>query len=660
MSEAGTVPNDTAEDPIARARSALDGHEWQAAFEAFTAADAMRPLDGAQLEGLARAAFFVARADIEADASERAFRAYEAAGDHRRAAYIAIQLARMYGYQGQGAISSVWLRRAERLVADDDDGDIQGYLAVVHSEAARAVGDMDRAVAYAEEAIALSQRAADADLRAHALTNMGELKIIAGATTDGMALMEEATLSAVNGELTPFVTGVTACRTISACRDLTDYQRASEWIEATERYCERQSLSGFPGICRVHRAELAAVGGAWDQAEQELEKATSELEGYRAVPPQADGFYAIGDIRRLKGDFEGAEAALREAHERGRTPQPALALIRLAQGNSRAASTSIEAALAEAADDRWARTRLLPAAVEIALTAGDVTGARRAVDELERIAAGYPSPALEAARRCVLGKVLLAEGDAAGAVRELRVAVKRWREVKAPYETARARFALSRALRVVGDDEDADLELRSATEEFQRLGARTDIAAAEAETRDVEERRSGPVSTRMTFMFTDIVNSTNLAEALGDIAWERLLRWHDDTLRALISRYGGEVVKSTGDGFFAAFGSARTGVEAAIAVQGALRDHATSSGFTLTVRIGLHAADANRRSDDYSGTGVHVAARVAAAAGGGEILASAETVTEAGDIVAGRTGPPVPTTLKGVSKPVELVAIRWT
>ena len=138
--------------------------------------------------------------------------------------------------------------------------------------------------------------------------------------------MEEASIAAVNGDLSPLTSGVTACRMISACRDLTDYRRASEWIEATEKYCERQSVSGFPGICRVHRAEVSVISGAWEQAEQDLEQATIELGAYNATPPQADGFYAIGDIRRLKGDFEGAEVALREAHARGRSPQPALAL----------------------------------------------------------------------------------------------------------------------------------------------------------------------------------------------------------------------------------------------------------------------------------------------------------------------------------------------
>ena len=657
MSEVGSVPADVAGEEVAAGRAALDRHAWQEAYDHFRAADAARPLSGPELEGLAESAFFVARADDEAEAKERAFKVYEATGDTQRAAFIALNLTRNYGYQGKRAIAAVWLRRAERLIGASGDTYVDGYLALVRSEGARATGDIDRALELAEQAIAISQRAEDADLRAHALSNLGELKIATGETSDGMALMEEATVSAVNGELTPFTTGITACRTIGACRNLTDYQRATEWIEATERYCERQSLSGFPGICRIHRAEVAAVGGAWERAEQELERATHELDGYNAVPPQADGWYAIGDIRRLRGDFEGADAALREAHAKGRTPQPAMALIRLAQGNAKGAAKMLDAALAETTTDQWARARLLPARVEVALAAGDDPAARAAVDELGTIVAGYPSPALEAGREVAHGRVLLAEGDAAGAVRELRSGIRRWREVGAPYEVARAQFVLSRALRGVQDDEDADLELRAALDEFRRLGAQTDVGLAERETHDVDERRSGPIAARMTFMFTDIVGSTNLAEEMGDDAWGRLLRWHDDTLRALIARHGGEVVKSTGDGFFAAFESARIGVEAAIGIQQALRE---TRGLALPVRIGLHTADANRLGGDYSGTGVHVAARVAALAGGGEILASAETVAEAGQAVEGRTGVPATTTLKGVTKPVDLVGISWT
>ena len=282
--------------------------------------------------------------------------------------------------------------------------------------------------------------------------------------------------------------------------------------------------------------------------------------------------------------------------------------------------------------------------------------ARVAIDALSETVATYPSPAFEAGRAATLGRVLLAEGDAAGAAHELRLAIRGWREVGSPYEVARARVVLARAVAALGDDEDAQLEFGAALDEFQRLGARVDVVALERELRDAEDRRSGPLTIRKTFMFTDIVGSTNLAEALGDQAWERLLRWHDDTLRTLVANGGGEIVNSTGDGFFAAFESARASVTTAIAIQRALADHRDTTGFALAVRIGLHTAEANRRGADYSGKAVHVCARVAALAVGGEILATAETLAEAGETA---TSAARVTQVKGVSEPVAMSAVDW-
>jgi class 3 adenylate cyclase len=632
-------------------------HAWQEAFDRFREAEAVAELAAEDLEALALAAFFVARPDVQTDAKERAFKRHEADGNAVRAAYLAADIARSYGYQGKLSIASAWRRRAERLIGTNGDTYAHGYLALIASEAAAAAGELDRAMEQAERAVAIGAQAGDPDLTASAQVNLGALKIASGATSDGFALMEEASIAAVNGDLSPFESGVTACRMIGACRDLTDYRRASEWIEATERYCDRQSLEGFPGICRIHRAEVAAVGGEWDRAEHELERATTELTAFNAVPPVADGYYAIGDIRRLRGDFEGAEAALREAHARGRSPQPALALIRLAQGNARAAAGAIDGAVADVTWDRWARARLLPAQVEIALAVGDLAQARAAVDELRSIIETYPSPALVAGCRVALGRVLLAEGDVPGAVRELRTAIKQWREVGAPYEVARGRSILSRALRMTGDQDDADLELRAAMEEFGRLGAKVDLEEAERQARDAEERRSGPQTARKTFMFTDIVGSTNLAEALGDDAWERLLRWHDDMIRTLVGRGSGQIVNSTGDGFFAAFESPSAAVQTAIAIQRALRDHADSSGFAPSVRIGLHTALANQRGSDYSGIGIHVAARIAGLAAGREIVASADVVEEAGDVAATETRT---AEIRGASAPVTVATIAWS
>jgi class 3 adenylate cyclase len=206
------------------------------------------------------------------------------------------------------------------------------------------------------------------------------------------------------------------------------------------------------------------------------------------------------------------------------------------------------------------------------------------------------------------------------------------------------------------DDDAADLELKAARDEFLRLGARLDAESAEKAIQAAADRLAGPVQARKTFLFTDIVGSTDLAGILGNESWERLLQWHDDALRALFARNNGEVVNSTGDGFFAAFDSAVRAIDCAIAIQRTLADHRRITGFAPLVRIGLHAADANRRGKDYSGVGVHVAARVAALAGGGEIVATVDTLTEAGAISASE---PREATLKGIAAPISIASVSW-
>lgn len=644
-------------DPLTAGREALSRHRWQESFDLLSRADSEGNLSGADLESLAEAAFFAAHSDLEIEIKERAFKAHQAEGDELRAAYLALRLAREYWFRGKMSIASAWGRRGERLLEGKPESYAHGYLALGKSELATSSGNIEEALELAEQAVAIATRAAQADLQAFALTNLGKLKIATGSTNDGMALMEEASISAVNGDLSPFASGATCCTMIAACRDLTDYRRATEWTEAAEKYCERQSVSAFPGVCRIHRAEVVALSGAWDRAEQQIRQAADELSGWSALPPIADGHYAIGEIRRLKGDFEAAESALREADSMGKSPQPALALIRLAQGKVTAAATAIASALSDASWDQWAKVRLLPAQVEIAVAAGDVTLARTAAEELARIVDTYKSPALEAGTHQAMARVLQAEGDAAGAAREFRLAVRLWREVAAPYEVARARALLGKALRATGDDESANFELRSARDEFARLGAEPDEAAAERDLQAAIEGRTAAVQTRKTFMFTDIVDSTRYAEFLGNDQWERLLRWHDDMLRELVAKHGGEIVNSTGDGFFVAFDSARQGIECARSIQRALAEHRKGSGFAISVRIGLHSAEANRRAADYSGVGVHLASRVASVAGGGEIVATTDTLDEAGESARSDHRE---VSLKGVSSAVAVESVAWT
>src|SRR5438034_4289021 len=106
--------------------------------------------------------------------------------------------------------------------------------------------------------------------------------------------------------------------------------------------------------------------------------------------------------------------------------------------------------------------------------------------------------------------------------------------------------------------------------------------------------KSAPTRVQKTFMFTDIVKSTNLVEALGDEAWEALLRWHDETLRALFASHKGEEVVATGDGFFVGFDSPEAALTCAVAIQRGLAEHRKAHGFAPQVRIGVHASMATQ------------------------------------------------------------------
>ena len=169
----------------------------------------------------------------------------------------------------------------------------------------------------------------------------------------------------------------------------------------------------------------------------------------------------------------------------------------------------------------------------------------------------------------------------------------------------------------------------------------------------VEPIASDPAT--RTFMFTDIVKSTQLVEAMGDEAWNEVLRWHDHTLRDLIARHAGDEISHSGDGVFASFEQSDRAIECAVQIQRTLADHRRTHGFAPAVRIGVHQAAATRVGLDYRGKGVHEAARIGAAAQDGEVLASWHTAQPCKFALS----EPREVTLKGIAEPMQVVSIGW-
>jgi class 3 adenylate cyclase len=649
-----TIP---AADPVEQGRNALARHAWQEAYDALTEVDRAGALSGEGLRMLAEAAWWSGRPEEMIETGERAYEAFVKEGSSEAAAMVAIELARQFGMRMNGSMLGGWLARAERLVADDPASPVHGYLSCTRGFVAAAMeGDPEKAIGHLDEALAIAARTGDRNVYGLSLHSKGWALTNQGKLAEGLALMDEAMAVAVGGEMDPATTGQVYCGMIGMCFHRSDYQRAAEWTDATTRWCERNSITGFPGVCRVHRAEIMRLRGAWHDAEEEARRASEELARFNFLFGIGDAFYEIGEVRRRMGDLSGAEAAFARAHEYGRDPQPGLSLVRFDQGNSEAAATGVRRALTEISSDRLARTKPLLAQADIALATGDLATAETASTELNSIAAEVGTTALRAGASAVQGGLNLIRGDGEGAVRHLRIALHGWQELDAPYEIAEVRVQLGKAYQALDDREGAMLEWRAARDGFERLGA---VLAAERTGRLLGEiGPSGPVE-RITraFMFTDIVKSTDLARAIGDEAWEDLLSWHDQMLRSKFASFGGEVANHTGDGFFVAFSDTQAALRCAVAIQQALAEHRHQSGFSPVVRIGVHTAEATRRGQDYGGGEVHKAARIAAQAEGWEVLASEEAL--AGTATAFKVGEFRQLELKGISEPVRVASVEW-
>ncbi len=476
----GATKDETATRSLTMAAAAIGRGDWQEAYDVLQDLDGAGCLDPEGLRLLADAAYGAGHFEVAIDSFERLHTACLDAGDQLAAASAATSVA-MYLMMDTGLMAPVrgWSLRAARLLEGQEEAPVHAWLAMVRTYERLMSGDMEAASAFAQDAIRLGTQHGEAAPAAIGRIASARVRIFDGDVEAGLALLDEAAVAVVSGELDPLPTGMAYCELICAMQGLAQYDRAEEWTQAMERWRHGNAFGGINGRCRVHRAEILRLRGSCAEAEEEALHACEELRPWMRREfgwPLTE----LGTIRLRRGDLAGAEEAFLAAHEHGWDPQPGLALLRLAQGDVPGAVASIQGALDHPLDmpskehppnGPLRRARLLEARAQIAATAGDVEGARLAADELGTIADAFRSRALQASAATARGHAAMADAGGVQALAAFEDAVSRWSEVGAPYETAAARLGLAEAHLAAGHAERAQLEFRAARAGFDRVGA---------------------------------------------------------------------------------------------------------------------------------------------------------------------------------------------
>jgi DNA-binding NarL/FixJ family response regulator len=509
------------ESDLQRGRAAYARRAWTTCFDAFTEAERARQLAADDLMSLAVAAHLSGHDEASADAFARAYHALCLQHHWRDAVRCAFLLSFTLAMTGDLARSGGWAARAKAVIEEHQlDGGEAALPLTYQAHQLVEAGDVGSGLSLALEAARIGRKERYPDLLALALLTCGDALIRLGRTVEAVAALDELMVAVAGDEVTPPVAGLAYCAVIATCLGLFDLPRAREWTAALESWCDAQDgLVPYRGQCLVHRAQIMTMQGSWADAISEARAACDRLR----APDSGAAYYELGELNRLLGRYDEAEEAYRRANSAGWQPEPGLARLRLAQGRTEVAATTLRRLHAEA--ERADRADILGAYAEVMIACGDATAAAAASQELTAIAAALNAPLLTGRAAEAEAAVLLAQGEASAALPLLRRGWRIWQQLDMPYDAARTRVRIGAALHLLGDEDSAQMEYDAARMVFEQLGARPDLTALPAGTARAG-RAAGLTAREVDVIRLVAAGETNRAIAAGLFLSEKTVARH--------------------------------------------------------------------------------------------------------------------------------------
>ncbi|WP_431797708.1 LuxR C-terminal-related transcriptional regulator [Microbacterium kunmingense] len=416
---------------------------------------------------MSRCTWWLGAPEDAIDALERAYAIEDADAATRIRCALTIALLRMI--RGELTVGTAWSRRAARALEAVPPQAEHAYL--IYLEASMALDGAE--LPWSDECVArigaLVDQTSDPCAEALAAIVEGMAALREGRISEGFARLDEGMLRVLAGDVDPEWAADILCTVIHGCHELADYQRMADWTRAAEEWSRRHGSDGvLVGVCRVHRLELRCVRGEWDAAEEALSSLCTDLTPVNIWVAGA-GWYQLGELRRLRGDADGAREAYAQARSAGIEPLPGEPLIAFAEGDEGRAWNLLVDGLH--ARDRLGRVRLLRPAVEVAVATGRREEAISLMRELEVAAIDFGTPGLQAWAHHARGMIALSERRTDDARADFVAADSLFRRLGLRWERARLRAWRAAAYEVDGDVDAADHCRAEAEATFLDLGA---------------------------------------------------------------------------------------------------------------------------------------------------------------------------------------------